>query len=98
MAKVARVVALDFEGLSSLLKLTLLFDAAGVLELSALRTPRVAIHVGRPVRLECKHGDEQPAGLAIRRTSCTYVAGRKIANQPSRFGPGFVIRVKWRST
>ena len=47
------------------LRVILQSDGPGVLEVPALDAPRVAIHVGRPVRMDCKHGAERHSGLAV---------------------------------
>lgn len=61
----ARVCYLDSQRRSNLLRAVLMTDAAGVVHAAASRMPRVAIHVGRPVRLDCRHGNERYRGLAI---------------------------------
>jgi AraC family transcriptional regulator len=47
------------------LRVILQSDGPGVLEVPALDAPRVAIHVGRPVKMDCKHGAESHSGLAV---------------------------------
>lgn len=48
-----------------LLRVKLRSDPPGLLEISGQSKPVVSIHVGRPVRLACKHGDHSHVGLAI---------------------------------
>src|SRR5579863_5728699 len=50
---------------SSQLRVILQADAPGVVEAPSRTRSVVAIHVGRPVRLECRHGNERHSGLAI---------------------------------
>ncbi len=56
---------LDSNGRSDLLRVILQSDGPGVLETPDRPKPVVAIHVGKPVRLECKHGGDSHMGLAI---------------------------------
>jgi AraC family transcriptional regulator len=56
---------LDSGTKSDLLRVVLQADDAGVIETSGMQNPLVAIHVGRPVRMECKHGNRNHTGLAI---------------------------------
>jgi AraC family transcriptional regulator len=56
---------LDSGPASSHLRVILQADAAGVVEAPSRTRSVVAIHVGRPVRLECRHGNERHSGLAI---------------------------------
>lgn len=48
-----------------LLRVKLRSDPPGLLEVPGQTRPIVSIHVGRPVRLTCKHGDQRHVGLAI---------------------------------
>ena len=50
---------------SKWIRVALQSDPAGVVEMQPQNKPLVAIHVGRPVYLECRHGDKRHAGLAI---------------------------------
>ena len=65
MATPVQIRYLDSGTVSDSLRVVLLSDAAGICEAEARPWPRVAIHVGRPVRLACRHGDEHHTGLAI---------------------------------
>ncbi len=47
------------------LRASLIRDGPGVVEAPALAATKVVIHVGKPVRMLCTHGDEREAGLAI---------------------------------
>lgn len=62
---VSPVRILDSQSVSSVIRVVLQADAAGVVEAPARPRTVVAIHVGRPVHLECRHGDENHSGLAI---------------------------------
>lgn len=56
---------LDSGPASSQLRIILQSDAPGLVEAPSRTRSVVAIHVGRPVRLECRHGSEKYSGLAI---------------------------------
>src|SRR6266581_4427218 len=60
-----QVRSLDSLDRSDVLRVILLSDGHGVLDAPALETPRIAIHVGRPVRMDCGHGARRHSGLAI---------------------------------
>jgi AraC family transcriptional regulator len=60
-----QVRSLDSLDRSDVLRVILLSDGPGVLDAPALETPRIAIHVGRPVRMDCGHGARSHSGLAI---------------------------------
>jgi AraC family transcriptional regulator len=50
---------------SKWIRVALQADPAGIVEMQPQQKPLVAIHVGRPVYLECRHGNKRHAGLAI---------------------------------
>jgi AraC family transcriptional regulator len=56
---------LDSGDRSNALRVVLRSDGPGVVEVSELDVPRIAVYVGRPVRLDCRHGSEHHSGLAI---------------------------------
>ncbi|HEV2288966.1 MAG TPA: AraC family transcriptional regulator [Candidatus Acidoferrales bacterium] len=56
---------LDSGPASSQIRVILQADTPGVVEAPSRTRSVVAIHVGRPVRLECRHGNEKYSGLAI---------------------------------
>lgn len=56
---------LDSLGQSDLVRVIVQSDGPGVVERAPTPGALVAIHVGRPVRLDCRHGAERHAGLAI---------------------------------
>jgi AraC family transcriptional regulator len=56
---------LDSGDRSNALHVALRSDGPGVVEVPELDVPRVAVYVGRPVRLDCRHGAEHHSGLAI---------------------------------
>jgi AraC family transcriptional regulator len=56
---------LDSQSVSRVLRVVLHADVAGVIEAPARPQPLISIHVGRPVRIESKHGDNKHSGLAI---------------------------------
>lgn len=60
-----QVRSLDSLNRSDMLRVTLLSDGPGVVEVPEQDAPRIAIHVGRPVRMDCKHGATSHSGLAI---------------------------------
>lgn len=60
-----QVQLLDSRNRSRMLRLMLLSDGPGVVEVPEQDAPRIAIHVGRPVRMDCKHGAMSHSGLAI---------------------------------
>src|SRR5215471_1202792 len=62
MAQVRFVDSGDF---SDTLRVMLLSDGPGIAELQADEFQRIAIHVGRPVRLNCNHGAKRHSGLAM---------------------------------
>ena len=61
----ARVRSLDSQDYFDALRVTLLSDGPGVVEVPEQDAPRIAIHVGKPVRMDCKHGAKSRSGLAI---------------------------------
>src|SRR5260370_12789662 len=61
----ARMRPLDSRAHSDLIRVILEVDGPGVVENPGLTKPVVAVHVGPPVRLECRHGREKHVGLAI---------------------------------
>jgi AraC family transcriptional regulator len=60
-----RMRPLDSRAHSDLIRVILQLDGPGVVENPGLTRPVVAVHVGPPVRLECRHGREKHVGLAI---------------------------------
>ncbi len=60
-----RIRSLDSGDRCDGLRVTLLSDGPGVIEVPEQDAPRIAIHVGRPVRMDCKHGTKTHSGLAI---------------------------------
>ncbi len=63
--EMSQVRLLDSDGHSDALRVILQSDGPGIVESLDRPRPVVAIHVGRSVRLECKHGGESHIGLAI---------------------------------
>jgi AraC family transcriptional regulator len=61
----SHVRILDSDSRSDLLRVILQSYGPGLVETQGLDSAGVAIHVGRPIRLECRHGDESHIGLAI---------------------------------
>jgi AraC family transcriptional regulator len=55
----------DSENWSDTWRVVLQTDGPGVHEVPALNASRIAIHVGRPVRMDCRHGARRHSGLAI---------------------------------
>lgn len=60
-----QVRLLDSKDLCNDLRLVLLSDGPGVLEVPEVDAPCISIHVGRPVRMDCRHGVQSHSGLAI---------------------------------
>src|SRR6266566_7603289 len=60
-----QVGPLDSGNRCETLRVLLRSDGPGVLEVPELDAPRVAIYIGRPVRMECSHGVQNHSGLAI---------------------------------
>src|SRR5215469_931731 len=60
-----RVRSLDSQNHFDALRVTLLSDGPGVVEVPEQDAPRITLHVGRPVRMDCKHGAKSHSGLAI---------------------------------
>ncbi len=56
---------LDSGAHSDLVRVIVQSDGPGIVETPGSRRPIVAVHLGRPVRLECRHGAERHAGVAI---------------------------------
>ena len=56
---------LDSSSRADLLRVKLRSDPPGLLEIPGQPKPMVVIHVGRPVRMACKYGDQSHVGLAI---------------------------------
>jgi len=56
---------LDSRNRSDALRVVLQSDGPGIVESPELDSPCIAIHVGRPVRLDCRHGVQNHSGLAI---------------------------------
>jgi AraC family transcriptional regulator len=56
---------LDSGDRSNALNVVLRSDGPGVVEVPELDVPRIAVYVGQPVRLDCRHGSEHHSGLAI---------------------------------
>jgi AraC family transcriptional regulator len=57
--------SLDSGDRSNGLRVVLRSDGPGVVEVPELDVPRLAVYVGHPVRLDCRHGSEHHSGLAI---------------------------------
>jgi AraC family transcriptional regulator len=57
--------SLDSQDRSDELRVILQSDGPGILEVPELDIPRIAIHVGKPVRMDCRHGMRSHSGLAI---------------------------------
>jgi AraC family transcriptional regulator len=57
--------SLDSQDRSEVLRVILQSDGPGILEVPELDIPRIAIHVGKPVRMDCRHGMRSHSGLAI---------------------------------
>ena len=60
-----QVRSLDSQDRSDVLRVILQSDGPGVLDVPELDAPRIAIHIGRPVRMDCRHGVQSYSGLAI---------------------------------
>ncbi len=56
---------LDTQRRSPLLRVTLQTDEPGIVEIPEMKSPLIAIHVGRPVRLSCRRGRQSHEGLAV---------------------------------
>ena len=61
----SRLRLLDSLGKSDLLRVYMVRDAPGVLEVPGQSRPRVGIHAGRPVRIACKREGDSHAGIFI---------------------------------
>ncbi len=64
-AKSIASATLDSGDRSDELRVVLRSDGPGVVEVPELEVPRIAVYVGKPVRLCCKHATECHSGLAI---------------------------------
>jgi AraC family transcriptional regulator len=60
---------------TDLLQVNLVSDPAGVVEFPGISRPRVAIHLVKPVWVECKLGDEKHSGLAVHGDICIIPCG-----------------------
>ena len=60
-----QVRSLDSRERSDVLRVILQSDGPGVLDVPEMDVPRIAIHLGRPVRMDCRHGLRSHSGLAI---------------------------------
>jgi AraC family transcriptional regulator len=56
---------LDSGDRSEMLRVMLKSDGPGLVEVPELEVPRVAVYIGRPVRMDCSHGVQHHSGLAI---------------------------------
>jgi AraC family transcriptional regulator len=56
---------LDSGDRSDSLRVVLRSGGPGVVEVPELEVPRIAIYVGRPVKLDCRHGVKSHSGLAL---------------------------------
>jgi AraC family transcriptional regulator len=61
----SQICLLDSGDRSNLLRISLISDPPGVVEIPAAMQPRVIVCFGRPVQLVCTHGDRSRSGLAI---------------------------------
>jgi AraC family transcriptional regulator len=60
-----QVRLLDSRNRCEQLRVMLLSDGPGILEVPQVDAPCISIHVGRPVRMDCRHGVQSHSGLAI---------------------------------
>jgi AraC family transcriptional regulator len=60
-----QVRSLDSQDRSEGFRVILQSDGLGVIEVPEQGVSRVAIHLGRPVKMDCKHGAKSHCGLAI---------------------------------
>ena len=65
VAPMAQIRFVDSGHISDTLRVILMSDGPGIAELRADEFQRIAIHVGRPVRLNCHHGTKRHSGLAM---------------------------------
>jgi AraC family transcriptional regulator len=65
LAPMTQVRSLDSGAHSDLVRVIVQSDGPGIVETPGSWRPLVAVHLGRPVRLECRHGTESHAGVAI---------------------------------
>ncbi len=63
--RVAPSAGLDSGDRSNALRVLLRSDGPGIVEVPALSEPRVAVYVGHPVKLDCRHGAHHHFGLAV---------------------------------
>ncbi len=56
---------LDSGNRSDMMHIMLRSDGPGVVEVPELEVPRIAVYIGKPVRLNCRHGAQSHSGLAI---------------------------------
>jgi AraC family transcriptional regulator len=56
---------LDSADRSEMVRITLRSGGPGVVEVPELDVPRVVVYIGKPVRLDCRHGLESHCGLAV---------------------------------
>lgn len=56
---------LDSGDRSDSLRVVLRSGGPGVVEVPGLEVPRVAVYVGRPIRMDCRHGVQSHSGLAV---------------------------------
>jgi hypothetical protein len=57
--------SLDSGDRSETLRVMLKSDGPGLVEVPELEVPRVAVYIGRPIRMDCSHGVQHHSGLAI---------------------------------
>ncbi len=50
---------------SDLIRLTIVREGPGVIEVPAQENPRVVIHAGQPIRVACRRGDDTHAGVTV---------------------------------
>jgi AraC family transcriptional regulator len=85
---------LDSRERSDLIRVILQSDGPGIVESAGLESASVAIHVGRPARLECRHGDQTHVGLAIHGDVDVLPPGQKLRWEMKETHTALLLRVR----
>lgn len=89
----SQICLLDSGDRSNLLRISLICDPPGVVEIPAALWPRVIVCFGRPIRLVCSHGDKSRSGLSIHGDIHIVPSGLPTRWESKEGSSGLVLRV-----